>query len=295
MDTGRPTVPPILRMFDGVLRHIQAEAGIPSQPGENPGVSVTFSLEVHIIGLDSSGQKRTLEITFDVVKIGWYEMYQQTEIETLYCEFVEKIGPELTHNSNEWVCRECGLPANDIAWMSMYTTQLHRRCTVLISPGCRKCARRMERGALRVSEGIQNRRSADDDTAINIITRPSALSGGFSSTCLTCRKPATGMLRCGNCKLVRYCSADCQKKDWARHKTICRTIHFQAVSRTCDDAKIRAVTKTDDGIAIQAAPRTSDEAKEEGGRVSWYRKYLPRILRRFRFSTRSRGTSRPAM
>lgn len=28
-------------------------------------------------------------------------------------------------------------------------------------------------------------------------------------------------LRCGNCKIVKYCSKQCQKKDWKRHKTIC--------------------------------------------------------------------------
>jgi len=28
-------------------------------------------------------------------------------------------------------------------------------------------------------------------------------------------------LRCGRCKLQRYCSKDCQVKDWGKHKLVC--------------------------------------------------------------------------
>jgi hypothetical protein len=49
-----------------------------------------------------------VEIEFEVVKIGWYEIYENTEIETLYREFIERIGPELRHNSEGWGCYQCG-------------------------------------------------------------------------------------------------------------------------------------------------------------------------------------------
>ncbi|KAF7373932.1 hypothetical protein MSAN_00605600 [Mycena sanguinolenta] len=207
MDTGRPTVPPFVRFLDGMLRQVKARAGIPHMPGEDPGVSVTFSLEIQIFGKDSVGQKRKLEVTFDVVKIGWYEMYQDTEIERLYHEFVEKIGPELAHNSEEWACLQCGLPATDIAWISLYTSKIHKRCTILISAGCKTCAIKMQRWTPNIVE-VYNRRAGradDDQSGINTILRPSALSGGFSGACLTCDKdPATaGMSRCGRCKLAR--------------------------------------------------------------------------------------------
>ncbi len=40
--------------------------------------------------------------------------------------------------------------------------------------------------------------------------------------CSACRKPAgEKMMRCGKCKVTGYCSADCQKEDWATHKLIC--------------------------------------------------------------------------
>ncbi|KAJ6506599.1 hypothetical protein C8R45DRAFT_922781 [Mycena sanguinolenta] len=78
MDTRTLAVGPFIQFLDGIVRSAQARAGIPNMPGEDPG-------------------KETLEITFDIVKIGWYDIYHDTEIETRYREFVEAIGPELTH------------------------------------------------------------------------------------------------------------------------------------------------------------------------------------------------------
>ncbi|KAI9656846.1 MAG: hypothetical protein M1821_003485 [Bathelium mastoideum] len=49
--------------------------------------------------------------------------------------------------------------------------------------------------------------------------------------CFTCgrdrKKNATGdsaeLLTCSRCKIARYCSAECQKKDWKDHKRLCTT------------------------------------------------------------------------
>lgn len=49
-----------------------------------------------------------MDINFEIVKIGWYEIYVDKEIETLYRDFIERIGPELTRNSEEWACTLCG-------------------------------------------------------------------------------------------------------------------------------------------------------------------------------------------
>lgn len=41
--------------------------------------------------------------------------------------------------------------------------------------------------------------------------------------CDLCRVPrSTGHLnRCARCKVGKYCSMDCQKEDWKRHKGVC--------------------------------------------------------------------------
>lgn len=37
--------------------------------------------------------------------------------------------------------------------------------------------------------------------------------------------------KCGNCELYRYCSKDCQRKDWPQHKKICKLPPGQEVLR----------------------------------------------------------------
>lgn len=43
-----------------------------------------------------------------------------------------------------------------------------------------------------------------------------------SKTCNLCQKPRSA--KCGSCKGVGYCSAECQKQDWPAHKQNCRAI-----------------------------------------------------------------------
>ncbi|GMT33043.1 hypothetical protein PFISCL1PPCAC_24340 [Pristionchus fissidentatus] len=46
----------------------------------------------------------------------------------------------------------------------------------------------------------------------------------LSSVCSYCFDKSfeeKALSRCAKCKIVHYCSADCQKKDWRIHKTEC--------------------------------------------------------------------------
>lgn len=42
--------------------------------------------------------------------------------------------------------------------------------------------------------------------------------------CLSCGRkfPYTKMKKCSSCRVATYCSVDCQRKDWAQHKFICK-------------------------------------------------------------------------
>lgn len=46
-------------------------------------------------------------------------------------------------------------------------------------------------------------------------------------SCQTCHKSKSDsvkLYKCEMCKSIRYCSKECQKDDWARHKLECRNI-----------------------------------------------------------------------
>ena len=42
--------------------------------------------------------------------------------------------------------------------------------------------------------------------------------------------------KCGGCKAVRYCSEECSKADWRRHRPACRLLKAQAAASTAGQA-----------------------------------------------------------
>ena len=42
--------------------------------------------------------------------------------------------------------------------------------------------------------------------------------------CNVCNKGDINLLSCSNCRMVRYCSQECQRKAWPEHKIVCRKI-----------------------------------------------------------------------
>ncbi|CRK99828.1 CLUMA_CG013136, isoform A [Clunio marinus] len=47
----------------------------------------------------------------------------------------------------------------------------------------------------------------------------------IDKSCVKCEKPSNSF--CTNCKLVHYCSRECQKADWKTHKTQCRPFEIK--------------------------------------------------------------------
>jgi hypothetical protein len=45
---------------------------------------------------------------------------------------------------------------------------------------------------------------------------------GSLNECGGCRKKLKKPLMCSRCKAQKYCSKECQRKDFARHKKCCR-------------------------------------------------------------------------
>ncbi|KAF8206797.1 hypothetical protein K438DRAFT_1816438 [Mycena galopus ATCC 62051] len=201
-------------------------------PRQDPGAPVTLTLNVFM-----SDQKQRVDINFDVMNlhVGCHDSCCDEKIETFYREFIVSIGPELMHNSEAWGCLLCGRPATDMTWFSLYFADKSspHRCGINIMATCEECRPQVQDIAPRVARLELQRvgTTHDRDSArFGTIPRPDTTRGGLSGACLACNGEQTAspdftMLRCGQCKLVRYCSAACQKKDWVRHKKICRKIH----------------------------------------------------------------------
>ena len=52
-------------------------------------------------------------------------------------------------------------------------------------------------------------------------TQKAALSSDQVTRCFHCGKQTESMKRCGACLITTYCSRECQKSDWKRHKKDC--------------------------------------------------------------------------
>lgn len=55
----------------------------------------------------------------------------------------------------------------------------------------------------------------------------------IKNACSYCRVRSPDLKKCGRCKCLYYCSRECQKKDWSKHKTNCYT------EETGVDVKVR--------------------------------------------------------
>jgi len=54
-----------------------------------------------------------------------------------------------------------------------------------------------------------------------------------SGICKTCENYSSDLSKCSRCKNVNYCSVNCQKKDWKRHKKVCSESYFDTSDHKC--------------------------------------------------------------
>jgi hypothetical protein len=83
--------------------------------------------------------------------------------------------------------------------------------------------------------------------------------------CRNCHSK-TNHKKCGNCRIARYCSKECQKTDWRRtHKRECRGL-CASVDRASVD---RALLESFDGFDLDIFQKeeAEKEAKSRGGKI----------------------------
>ncbi|KAI0748202.1 hypothetical protein C8Q80DRAFT_724437 [Daedaleopsis nitida] len=140
------------------------------------------------------------------------------------------MGFDVKH-SKKWLCESCGAPAREthfqtLSWPHLETPRLiayvHFVCSMDES---------------HVLEGL--RESHDMMNLVNMgmlgpfptsfpDRQPDAVYP-LAGSCACCKRDETanqetGLKKCGKCKLTRYCSVECQKQDWPRHKVTCEKI-----------------------------------------------------------------------
>lgn len=49
----------------------------------------------------------------------------------------------------------------------------------------------------------------------------------LAGSCASCERDdgEAQLDRCSACRMTRYCGRACQRRDWARHKVVCRMVH----------------------------------------------------------------------
>lgn len=82
----------------------------------------------------------------------------------------------------------------------------------------------------RLAEDIDTLSSAMEDLLVDIRAPMSYDVLGSVTRCSVCHEVSSHIKRCSICEMVFYCSGDCQRLDWHRHKKLCASL--KAVRQT---------------------------------------------------------------
>ncbi|KIY63297.1 hypothetical protein CYLTODRAFT_360210 [Cylindrobasidium torrendii FP15055 ss-10] len=145
-------------------------------------------------------------------------------------DFLMSIGPDAKHSRN-WRCEFCRKFARETVWQMaswlhlpqpMFTAYVHNMCDAKVGD----CADALEE--------VDNMMAAQQGAPKSNVRRRMADRSAddpqypMSATCAVCNNEDVAsrknLMQCGKCKVVRYCSGQCQKDDWKRHKTFCKTV-----------------------------------------------------------------------
>ncbi|KAI0821826.1 hypothetical protein BC628DRAFT_1328573 [Trametes gibbosa] len=132
-------------------------------------------------------------------------------------------------HSRFWKCEFCGRPARETqvqtaTWVRVTPPRMAMYIHHICDHDRRSCFGDME--------AVHKAMLRLDDRPETPLPRPPRKNAGeafpLSGSCAGCEEDESmdkTMRRCGGCKLTRYCSVACQRKDWSRHKSTCKQVH----------------------------------------------------------------------
>ncbi|KAJ7579745.1 hypothetical protein C8J56DRAFT_963519 [Mycena floridula] len=142
--------------------------------------------------------------------------------------FLLGIGLDVKHSRN-WRCEFCTKKARETVWMMaswMHLSPPKLNCYVHnICDGAHgKCYEKLSNCNQELGAMVGH--------PPNPLPRSSRPAGKteypLSASCACCEREETAqkhqLKQCMSCKVTRYCSAECQRPDWPRHKQFCKAV-----------------------------------------------------------------------
>ncbi|TFK85233.1 hypothetical protein K466DRAFT_198348 [Polyporus arcularius HHB13444] len=134
-----------------------------------------------------------------------------------------------TKHSRNWQCEFCGDEARETQVMTLTWTHLSPpRMVIYIHHVCDHDRPRCFAGVEEHHQMINMLNGLPQTPLRKPPRKPRGEKYPLAGSCAGCQKDATAEMelqRCSRCKLTRYCSTECQTKDWKRHKQTCSQIY----------------------------------------------------------------------
>ncbi|KAI0765926.1 hypothetical protein BD413DRAFT_573354 [Trametes elegans] len=142
------------------------------------------------------------------------------------------MGRDVKHSKN-WQCEFCGAPARESHCQTMSRHHLNPpKLIIYMRFVCDMDERHVRQGLTATHNAlniVHEGRLGPMPSFESFGRRPEGVTYPLAGSCASCQREETagedGLKRCSRCKLTRYCSVECQRKDWARHKVACGAIY----------------------------------------------------------------------
>ncbi|KAJ6617517.1 hypothetical protein B0H10DRAFT_1797148 [Mycena sp. CBHHK59/15] len=142
-------------------------------------------------------------------------------------QYLMKIRIDMKHNRN-WRCEFCRKHARETVWMNaswMHLTPPRANSYVhsVCDAGSGPCSEQ-----LREANAEMGRLTGCPPTTLDRIPKVKGENYPMSASCAVCHNETEEsrktLKQCSRCELTRYCSVDCQRTDWSRHKDCCKVV-----------------------------------------------------------------------
>ncbi|KAJ7357156.1 hypothetical protein DFH08DRAFT_475835 [Mycena albidolilacea] len=198
-------------------------------------------MEVEIIVTAFGFERRHLKITLRSVIPSSALRNGQLAVQSWVTDFLRDFVKDVKH-SGKWLCAHCGKPARELQFDIMSYLHLPKpMLAVYVSQLCENKDGPCDRAA-KAESNIWREHAGAPPNPPNSTRNINAVEQPLSRSCAYCHQdpseaPQMKLKRCGGCKLIRYCSVECQTADYKqRHKSICKTVvSLEYAKWTVDD------------------------------------------------------------